>query len=180
MIHLTEADYRRMPWANGRGTTVEMVRVDKPDGGLLWRLSRASVVEDGPFSLFPGLERNLTVISGHGFRLVGPGISLDCRPLVPVAFPGDLPIQAEATGGRPSDDFNVMTDRSLPLPAVTVVRDGAVLEAGGTLCLFALGAVAVAGVAMAPHDLLVTDRLARIEGDAPVIAVRLPGTHPLV
>jgi len=182
MIHLTEADYRRMPWANGRGTTVEMMRGDKPDGGLLWRLSRASVIEDGPFSLFPGVERNLTVISGLGFRLAGPGISLDCRPLVPVAFPGDIPIRAEATDGLPSDDFNVMTDRSMPKPFVTVLRDGAVLEAGGTLCLYALGAVAVAGVAMAPHDLLVTATLARIEGGAPVIAVRLrlPAAHPQV
>ena len=41
MMHLTEADYREMPWANGRGNTVEMLRVDKPDGRLLWRLSRA-------------------------------------------------------------------------------------------------------------------------------------------
>ena len=58
--HLTKADYRTMPWANGLGQTVEMIRVEG-DQGLLWRLSMASVVEDGDFSIFPGIERNLTV-----------------------------------------------------------------------------------------------------------------------
>ena len=47
-----------------------MMRVHD-DHGLVWRLSRASVVEDGDFSLFPEVERNLTVISGPGFDLVG-------------------------------------------------------------------------------------------------------------
>ena len=71
MRHLTPSDYVAMPWANGRGQTVEMLREVGPDGGLLLRLSMASVVEDGPFSIFPGVERNLTVISGPGFDLLG-------------------------------------------------------------------------------------------------------------
>ena len=59
--HLTPADYKSMPWANGKGTTVEMLKVED-SGQLLWRLSRASVVENGDFSMFPGIVRNLTVI----------------------------------------------------------------------------------------------------------------------
>jgi uncharacterized protein len=82
MIHLTLADYSQQPWKNGRGETVELWRLDV-SGVLLARLSRASVVEDGPFSLFPGVERNLTVLSGPGFRLVGDGVDLRCDPLVP-------------------------------------------------------------------------------------------------
>jgi len=35
MRRLTTADYRVMPWANGRGTTVEMLREDGPEGLLL-------------------------------------------------------------------------------------------------------------------------------------------------
>ena len=70
---LTVTDFRTMPWANGKGVTVEMARADGPEG-MLWRLSRASVVEDGPFSIFPGLERNLTVLTGPGFDLVGQGL----------------------------------------------------------------------------------------------------------
>ena len=51
--HLTARDFKVMPWANGKGQTVEMWRQDR-DGALLWRLSRAAVVEDGDFSNFPG------------------------------------------------------------------------------------------------------------------------------
>ena len=60
---LKPADYVTMPWANGLGQTVEMVRVER-DGALLWRLSMASVIADGPFSILPEINRNLTVISG--------------------------------------------------------------------------------------------------------------------
>lgn len=170
MKHLTLADYKTMPWANGLGQTVEILRVDGP-GGLLYRLSMASVVVDGAFSVFPGIERNLTVISGPGFDLAG-AVSLRCDPLVPVAFAGDVAVRAERVTA-PSDDFNVMTARSQPRPVVTVERDGAVLLAGGRLCLFALGVAAVNGVAMAKHDLIVTEGPADIAGLGPVIAVRL-------
>jgi hypothetical protein len=101
-----------MPWANGKGVTIEMARADGPDG-MLWRLSRASVVEDGPFSVFPGVERNLTVLTGPGFDLVGQGLHLTARPMVPVAFAGDVPLRADGVTA-PSDDFNVMTARALP------------------------------------------------------------------
>jgi len=94
MRHLTPADYTTMPWANGKGRTIEMLRVEA-EGRLKWRLSRASVVENGDFSLFPGIERNLTVLTGPGFDLVGKGLHLAARPLAPVEFPGDLPVRAE-------------------------------------------------------------------------------------
>jgi len=172
MRHLTPADYTTMSWANGRGTTTELIRIDGPDG-LLWRLSLAAVVEDGPFSLFPGIERNLTVIAGPGFDLVGAGIARQARALVPIAFPGDVALRAVGTRGMQSDDFNVMTARALPRPQVTLEHDGSDLAAGGTLCLFALGRVAVNGTAMARHDLIITKGAARIGGRWPVIAVRL-------
>ena len=117
--HLTAADYKTMPWANGKGVTVEMLKVED-SGQLLWRLSRASVVENGDFSIFPGIERNLTVITGPGFDLVGAGLHLHARPLVPVAFAGDTPIRAEGVTAA-SDDFNVMTARHLPRPEVAVI-----------------------------------------------------------
>ena len=171
MRHLSAADYRTMPWANGRGTTVELLREDGPEG-LQFRLSMASVIEDGPFSIFPGIERNLTVISGPGFRLEGAGKSLPCTPLVPVAFAGDLPVQAIGTGNRPSNDFNVMTARTLPIPDVTCEAAPASLPAGGTLYLFALAPVVINGVPVDRHDLVVTEGSARIDGTGPVIAVR--------
>ncbi|MDX5349238.1 MAG: HutD family protein [Paracoccaceae bacterium] len=173
MIHLTDKDYARQPWKNGRGTTVELWRQER-EGRLLVRLSRAAVVEDGPFSVFPGVERNLTVLSGPGFRLTGGGLDFRCEPLVPVAFPGDVAVMALETLGQQSDDFNVMTARELPLPAVQVVQNDA-LPAGGLLALYALGPCLVNGQGVNRDDLILTTGAARLEGDWPMIAVRLHG-----
>ncbi len=171
MRHLTPADYFRQPWKNGRGTTTELWRLER-DGQLLVRLSRAAVVENGPFSLFPGIERNLTVLSGPGFRLTGAGIDLRCAPLVPVAFPGDVEVLASDTNGQQSDDFNVMSARRLPRPQVIVAQNDS-LPAGGTLALYALGPCLVNGHDVNRDDLVLTDGPARLQGDWPVIAVRL-------
>ena len=135
------------------------------------RLSRASVVEDGPFSLFPGIERNLTVLTGAGFRLVGPTIDLRCDPLKPVAFPGDIDIRAVDTDNQPSDDFNVMTARHLPRPEVSVVRN-LTLPVDGRLALYALGPCEVNGDAVAAGDLLVMEKPAHHAGDGFIIAVQ--------
>jgi uncharacterized protein len=173
MRHLTPADYIRQPWKNGRGTTTELWRLER-DSQILVRLSRAAVVEDGPFSLFPGLERNLTVLTGPGFRLSGEGIDLRCAPLVPVAFPGDVPVTASETRGQQSDDFNVMTARSLPKPDVFLVQNDDLPE-GGTLALYALGPCLVNGQGVNRDDLILTEGPARLRGDWPVVAVRLLG-----
>lgn len=173
MKHLTPADYRTQPWANGRGQTVELLRLEQ-DGVLHLRLSMATVAEDGPFSIFPGIDRNLTVISGPGFDLRGEGLTLTCAPLMPVAFPGDVQVQATGTRNQPSDDFNVMTARHLPRPVVTVAHD-TTLPAGGTLLVFALGIASVNNTPMMRHDLISTDGPAHISGSG-VIVVRV-GCH---
>ncbi|MBC2836180.1 HutD family protein [Paragemmobacter straminiformis] len=165
---LRAGDYRQMPWANGKGVTVELAKAEK-GGALLWRLSMATVAEDGPFSVFPAIERNLTVLDGPGFRLVGAGVDLDCLPLRPVAFAGDVPVRATGTGGQVSTDFNVMTARHLPKPQAWLPQ-GAV-AAGGLLAFFALGAAQVGGVALARHDLALTEGAADVAGA--VLAVRL-------
>lgn len=171
MRHLTPADYTVMPWANGKGTTIEMLKVTDGDR-LKWRLSRASVVENGAFSIFPGVERNLTVLTGPGFDLLGAGLHLPARPLVPVTFAGDVPIAADNVSA-PSDDFNVMTDRALPRPEVAVVTGAAQIAKGGLLAVYALTAARVNGRDMAPQDLILTEDDLRIDGQ--VLVVRLLG-----
>ena len=174
MRHLTQADYTRQPWKNGKGVTVELARAEK-DGTVLWRLSMATVAEDGPFSLFAGIERNLTVISGPGFRLMGPGIDIDCRPLAPVAFPGDVAVSALGTAAGASDDFNVMTARHLPRPTVTLLAAGEGAAAGGLLAVFALEPLSIGARRLARHDLILTEGgLAPILG-GPALLVRVQG-----
>ncbi|MBA3910688.1 MAG: hypothetical protein C0524_12585 [Rhodobacter sp.] len=173
MIHLTSADYTRQPWKNGRGVTVELWRCER-NGEMLARLSRASVVEDGPFSIFPGIERNLTVLSGPGFRLTGEDHAFRCDPLLPVAFPGDVALMATETNGRQSDDFNVMTARSLPRPTVFLAQNDS-LPSGGQLALYALGPCRVNGRELARDDLILTKGPVTLSGDWPVLAVRFQG-----
>lgn len=122
-----------------------------------WRLSIAQVVEDGPFSRLPGVQRNLTVIEGPGFDLVGPGGRLAARLLEPVAFSGDLEICAEGVTG-PSVDFNVMTAGRAA--RVQVVRGEAVLDPeGSVLCVLALDAPG-----LARHDLLICQTAVTVAG----------------
>lgn len=165
--HLTAGDFKVMPWANGRGETTEMFRMDR-DGALLWRISRAAVVEDGPFSLFPGVDRSLTVISGPGFDLVGAG-AFRADPLIPVAFSGDLALQAQGVTAR-CDDFNVMVRRGAVRAEVAVLEAG---ETAGGVALFALDPVRVGRIVMQPHDLVLADEPLTFQGRA--IVVRLIG-----
>jgi environmental stress-induced protein Ves len=164
--HLTQADFKVAPWANGRGKTVEMFKVER-DGAILWRLSRAAVVEDGPFSVLPGIDRTLTVVSGPGFDLVGDA-HLHAAPLKPLAFSGDLALRAVGVQA-PCEDVNVMVQRGAMRAEVAVMMGGEV--SASMVALIALAPVKVGFLTAARFDLVLTDRPIRFEGQA--IVVRL-------
>lgn len=111
---LRNSDHRRMPWKNGGGETVEVIV--HPEGASLsdfgWRVSMATVASDGPFSVFPGIDRTLAVLSGDGMDLSieGLGDRLLTPVSTPLPFPADAPTSARLTGG-PIIDLNVMTRR---------------------------------------------------------------------
>lgn len=130
-------DFRSMPWRNGRGTTVEMAREDDEDGTMLWRVSAADVVEAGAFSIFPGVDRILTLIEGPGFDLdfAEHGRVAPVEPLVPVAFSGDWVTRALSVRG-PSRDLNVMTARGKASGAVQVHHGAALVAPLGARSLF--------------------------------------------
>lgn len=102
-------------WKNGGGSTTELWC--EPSGAGLdnfhWRVSVACIASDGPFSLFPGVDRIITLLQGGGVRLSGPGGVTQMElttPFSPFAFLGETPITATRLGGD-SLDFNVMTRR---------------------------------------------------------------------
>ncbi len=114
MRTLREANYRRMPWKNGGGETIEMMV--SPAGASFdtfdWRVSMAYVGEPGTFSLFPNIDRTLSVIAGTGISLTfhgGEFISID-RQSEPFKFSGDLKVDSALIDG-PIYDLNVMTRR---------------------------------------------------------------------
>ena len=167
IVHLSAADFKAMLWANGKGTTVELLRVER-DGRLILRLSRAMVVEDGAFSIFPNIARNLTVLSGPGFDLVGAGLHLPARLLQPVAFSGAVALRAVGVA-QPSEDFNVMTAADLPAAQVTVHPAGASVQGA----VLALAAGRIGAVNVAQYDLVLTDE--PVLADIPLIAVQAEG-----
>ena len=110
------ADFRRMPWKNGGGETIEVAvsPAGAPLGSFDWRLSMARVAADGPFSVFPGVDRTLVVLTGGGIILtIGGQGSWQLRPeSEPFSFPGDAAVDAKLIAG-PIDDLNLMTRREL-------------------------------------------------------------------
>jgi uncharacterized protein len=170
MTHLTPADYVKMPWANGRGQTVELIRQNYVNGKIFFRLSMATVSENGPFSIFPGINRSLTVIDGPGFELIGER-KLRADPLVPVEFPGDCRIVA-ANVTQPSEDFNVMAC-SMRKMKVSIQREGILSGYSGELLFyFALAAAKVGRWSLGPHDLLYGRPKQMVTG-GPVILVQI-------
>lgn len=109
---LRQADYQRMPWKNGGGTTSEIWKASAPDGRMLWRLSIAEVASDGPFSAFPGIDRWIMLIEGKGMELsiAGQGTHRVERAFEPLAFSGDASTECRLIAG-PIRDFNLMVAR---------------------------------------------------------------------
>ncbi len=103
------------PWKNGGGTTREIAAWPPGAGmdGFAWRISVADIVADGPFSAFPGIDRQIALLEGDGVRLRGVDGTFDHRldrVGVPFAFAGETPVDATLIGGA-TRDFNVMTRR---------------------------------------------------------------------
>lgn len=120
---LRAADRTATPWKNGGGVTRE-VAAWPPGAGFedfRWRVSTAQVREDGPFSLFPGVDRILTVLSGRLVLSFDGRADLELGPdSAPASFPGDVAIMGRVPNG-PVSDLNVMTRRAVSSAAVTRV-----------------------------------------------------------
>ncbi|MFC6339156.1 HutD family protein [Pseudomonas sp. CCM 7891] len=103
------AEYVRMPWKNGGGSTQEITR-DTGAGldGFGWRLSIADIGESGGFSSFAGYQRVITVLQGAGMVLTVDGE--DTRELLaldPFAFRGESQVSCRLVDG-PIRDFNLI------------------------------------------------------------------------
>jgi environmental stress-induced protein Ves len=112
---LKASSYRRMPWKNGGGETVE-IAVSPPEAALSdfdWRVSMATVATDGPFSIFAGIDRTLSILEGDGMALAIDGAEPQVLTTAsePLPFPADVAVSATLPGG-PITDLNVMTRRA--------------------------------------------------------------------
>jgi environmental stress-induced protein Ves len=105
-------DYRRERWRNGLGWTREILRWPERAEDWDWRLSIAEIEQDGPFSVFPGVERELVLLRGPGVRLrFDDGETREALPPHGrVRFAGERAVQGELIDG-PTHDFNLMWRR---------------------------------------------------------------------
>lgn len=105
------AELKAQPWRNGGGVTREL-RSHHGDGGPAdgwdWRVSIAEVSKAGSFSVFPGMDRLLTVIDGELLLLSVDGAEHPLEKYRPFRFSGD----ADSAGALPTGDIrnlNVIT-----------------------------------------------------------------------
>lgn len=116
MIKITnEQQFNTTLWKNGKGKTTELAISDNSSlENFSWRLSIASVSENGLFSNFSGLYRHLILLTGIGIELFHQSPTtkkntedrLD-KPLSIAKFDGADQTTGQLLSG-PITDFNVM------------------------------------------------------------------------
>jgi len=181
---LRAGDHERMPWKNGKGETVEIAvfpesaNVDTFD----WRISMAPVVSDGPFSIFPGIDRTLSILTGDGMMLSVEGMASTIlgRKSMPFSFAGDAKTEAVLQEG-PITDLNVMTRRGRFSHRVTRAEHGGEIgfSAEATLVILVVtGKAQVSPVELGPRDAVILDNPAdsrdvRLETQEPCFVIEI-------
>ncbi|WP_063331684.1 HutD/Ves family protein [Marinomonas sp. TW1] len=112
---IEQADYPIVPWKNGLGQTRDIASLTDKQG-LRYRISQASVVENGLFSDFRGLHRTLVLLSGHGLDMthqskLGMQYVQLTKILEMAQFSGGDQTFASLTEG-PIEDLNIMVRES--------------------------------------------------------------------
>ncbi|GAA4024758.1 hypothetical protein GCM10023063_01170 [Arthrobacter methylotrophus] len=99
------AELKPQPWRNGGGVTRELAShpeaASAQDGAWDWRVSIADVVSAGDFSMFPGMERVITVIDGELLLLTVDGEEHPLEKYRPFRFSGE----AASSSALPTGDI---------------------------------------------------------------------------
>jgi uncharacterized protein len=104
--------YQQMPWKNGGGVTQEICRYPKQEA-FHWRVSMATVNQDGDFSFFEGYQRIISILKGEGIYLLQ---EQEEKKLIQqqdvFTFSGDQSIHCQLVNGTVID-FNLIFDPAL-------------------------------------------------------------------
>jgi environmental stress-induced protein Ves len=138
---VTPASYNVVPWRNGRGETLELCSHPLVDcNAFSWRLSIATVDNDGPFSRFVDCDRTLVLLEGAGISLrqeTGKLDVLSSRFSI-ARFSGDCETEATLHNGA-IRDFNVMCNRRHCSAIVDALsEDGSLFVSGDILFFYAV------------------------------------------
>ncbi len=181
-----------MPWRNGRGSTLEILREPGAGESFAWRLSLADIDEDGEFSSYPGYRRAIVLVCGkslrlrfhgHGRRLLGPR-KRGAR------FEGDWSTHCTIPDGR-CTDLSLIVRRGPAGGPPCIVRAPQVLQLESTRrvtlasdlygAVFALdGSLEVcASTEARPHTIRARDTLLLDPGPARALTLRTLGRSPV-
>ncbi|WP_428028943.1 HutD/Ves family protein [Ancylobacter sp.] len=168
------ADYSRVPWKNGGGITEDVLLL--PEGSshddFDVRISLAPIVEEGPFSSFPGIDRHITRLSRNGLGLAFANGTRALARLEPLYFDSVQQPRSVLPDG-PAWVINVMTRRgrwnAQVMPAAAA--NGPLLAApeGGMVILHAVTGVWQVGDAAGA--VLVHPGETMVAGDEPTLRV---------
>jgi environmental stress-induced protein Ves len=177
IVRLDPKAYRRTPWKNGGGVTIDIAddyAPGVPPGswrGMLWRFGHTQIIEPAPFSDLSGFDRILTVIGGRGLWLdIEGGAALDVRePFRPVRFRGEDRIVSRLEAG-PVTVLNLLADRTTYAIDVSILgrRDERLLDATVNVVY----ALEDSAVTIDASDALASGEALRIDGAGRTLAVQ--------
>lgn len=149
------ADRPVTAWRNGGGQT-RVVAQEPPgadDDRFSWRLSVAQVDRSGPFSAYPGIERQLILAGTESLTLVIDGRRHVLRPGDVTAFDGGARVSGEVSSG-PVTAVNLMTRPDRVTAQVRIQDAAAGLVVGPTAGSEATEGTEVLAVALTRHTTL--------------------------
>jgi environmental stress-induced protein Ves len=175
-MRLDPKTYRRTPWKNGGGVTIDIADDYAPGvtpgswSGMRWRFGRTRIVTPGPFSDLSGFDRILTVIGGRGLTLeVEGGAALDVRePYRPVRFRGEDRIVSRLETG-PVAVLNLLADRSAYEIDVAILSGGDARPLDSAISI--VYALEDGAVAIDESYALVADEALRVDGAGATLQV---------
>lgn len=130
------------------------------DDDWVWRVSIADVVEDGPFSVLPGVDRWIAVVDGAGMALTVDGTTTEmtCASGV-LGFDGGAVTSCRLLGG-PVHDLNLMVRRGGATGSMEVVDglDTPVTLDGVTACVVLDGTVLFGEERLDALDAIIDER----------------------
>ncbi len=110
---ISPKQFNTIPWKNGLGHTTELAISNSGNlDNFDWRLSIATVANDGEFSNFAGYQRHLVLIEGEGLNLLHDNETLDeLNNLLDIAhFDGSSKTYGTLIDGT-IKDFNIMSNQ---------------------------------------------------------------------
>ena len=140
---IRQSEFVEGRWKNGMGVSWEIAAF-REDGlsDFSWRLAKARIVADVPFSIYPGMDRVFMQLQGQGLDLEFEGgrVIEVHESFVPHSFSCDVPLNCKLLDG-PCMDLNLFTARGRfhsEVSVVEIARQQEILSGSATTVFFGL------------------------------------------